>query len=457
MIPNPGVRRAVTVSSAASLAFALLLGALILRAQLRASHERSISEETQTVAEAVSNLVANDAYLPILDPPDAFPTWIQVIDGNQLVVARTPNVKTLTKPFAPVPAGNTHRVRKLRALTIDSGERVVVVTVPVFTKSQRLVVMVASPLDQADASDARVVRLLAMVFPPLVLVGAAIVWLTAQRALLPVQAITDELSLISSSDLGRRVLVPSSNDEIAHLAVTMNSMLDRLDLACVIQQRFVSDASHELRSPLASLRNQLEASLYDNNDPGWAETVSEMQIDHNRLERLVADLLMLARQDEGKRLVREPTDVGYLVRTEMTRRPVKVGIERIVEAQNVLVDGNTDALIRILRNLMDNAERHTSTYVRVTVDIKPGKGKPEVLLAVEDNGPGIAAEHREQIFDRFYRLDAARSSDAGGSGLGLAIVAELVADLDGTVAIEPANPGTRFVVTLPALRPSSSH
>jgi signal transduction histidine kinase len=450
MITKPGIRRSVTASAAISLAAALFFGALILRSQLRSSLEQGISDQTETLADSFSEIVLSNTYLPVLDPPETVPAWIQVVE-NGTVIARTPNANKLTKAFAPIPPGDAAAVRQLSGLSVNSGERVIVATVPIYSNGRRLVVMVASPLDAAQITDAKVVRLLSIVFPVLVLLSSLIVWITAKRALRPVEAMTLELAAITTNDLTQRVKVPPTDDEVARLATAMNLTLDRLDKSVNRQRRFVGDASHELRSPLASLRNQLEASLLEHDDPAWHHMVNEMQIDHNRLERLVADLLLLARHDEGKRVVREPTDIGYLVRSEMARRPEVLNVKRIVEAQNHLVDASSDALIRILRNLVDNAERHASTYVHVNVTGSGDRENPTVVMVVENDGPEIAAAHYDQIFERFARLDASRSSDKGGSGLGLAIVADLIADLDGTITVESANPGARFVVTLPAM------
>jgi signal transduction histidine kinase len=451
MLAKPGVRRSVTITAAVTLAIALFIGGAILYSQLRKSLEQSIADQTLTLADGVSELVASDSFLPVLAPPHSQIAWIQIVDERGRIVSRSQNLTSVKTVFASIPPGNTAQVRRMSGLPVDNGERVVVATVPVVTTDQRLVVMVASPLDLADATNAKVIRSLGAIFVTLLILGSFIVWFAAKRALRPVVAITDELSAITTNDLTRRVRVPPSDDEIARLATNLNLTLDRLDKSVSRQRRFVGDASHELRSPLASLRNQLEASLLEHDDPAWHHMVNEMQIDHNRLERLVADLLLLARHDEGKRGVREPTDVGYLVRSEMARRPEAPRINRIVDAQNQLVDASSDALIRILRNLVDNAERHTSTYVRVKVYASGDDEFPTVVISVENDGPEIAVRHHEQIFERFSRLDAARSSDTGGSGLGLAIVAELVADLDGTITVESANPGARFVVTLPAM------
>lgn len=290
----------------------------------------------------------------------------------------------------------------MRGLPIDTGERVAVASVPVRERGRRLVVLAASPLDLADATDTKVIRLLTILFPLLLVISAAVVWAATRRALRPVEAIRSEVAAITATDLSRRISVPPADDEIARLATTMNDTLDRLELAAARQRRFVSDAGHELRSPLASLRNQLEASVYDRPDQEWAATVADMRIDHDRLERLVADLLLLARHEERGSTVLEPVDLGYLVRSELARRPpARDGVVRVVDAENVLVNGDYDLLVRVLRNLLDNSERHAASRVGVSVVSSMGVA----VLVVEDDGSGIAPAERGKVFDRFFRLD----------------------------------------------------
>ncbi len=445
--PSMGVRRSVVVSATITLAIALFVGALVLRAQLRESLEASISDQTLTRAESVASLVATGDFEEVLRPSARTPTWVQVIGDDGTVFAATPNVSKLTKPFAPFVAINRPQIRRMRGLVIDTGERVAVASVPVQEQGRRLTVLAASPLDLADATDATVVRLILILFSVLLLFASLVVWMSTRRALRPVEAIRLQVAAITATDLSRRVPVPPADDEVARLATTMNETLDRLELAAARQRRFVSDAGHELRSPLASLRNQLEASIYDRPDPEWAATVADMRIDHERLERLVTDLLLLARHDEHKTIAHEPLDLGYLVRHEIARRPDCDRIERIVEAQNVIIEGDSDALVRVLRNLVDNAERHAVSKVWVSVTSSSGVA----VMSVEDDGPGIAVADQAKVFDRFYRLDEARSADAGGSGLGLAIVNELVGRHRGTVAMEEGKGGARFVVRIPIL------
>ncbi len=446
--PALGIRRTVVLAAGFALAVALLAGALILRAQLHDALERAISEQTLTRARGVASLVETGDFNRTLRPDDRTPAWVQVIDG-QKVVASTPNIASLTSPFAPISNTSRATLRRLSGLAIDTGERVAVASVPARLDGRIVMVLAASPLDIADATDQRIVTSLALVFPMLLIVGCLVVWAAAKRALRPVEAIRAQVASITSTDTSRRVPVPNTDDEVSHLATTMNDMLARLDAASIRQRRFIADASHELRSPLASLRNQLEASTYDDTRESWTASIADMSIDHERLERLVTDLLLLARHDEGERLPLEPVDLGYLVRSELSKRSPVPGIERNVDAENVLVDANPDALSRVLRNLVDNAERHA----RSRVDVQLTATADTAELVVSDDGSGIPSDQHHAVFERFVRLDEARSADAGGSGLGLAIVQELVNEHGGTIEISPTPTGARFVVRIQRLRP----
>ena len=452
-----GIRTRTVVAAAAVVAFALAFGGVVLRIELRRSVESSITDETLTRATGVAQLVATGDFPKVLVASERTPAWVQVIDASGTVVASTANVASLGRPFAPVPRGTAASVRILQNLPIDTGERVAVASVSTLIRetARRLTVLAAGPLDIAETADRRALRSMLLVFPGLLLIAAVTVWFVVRHALRPVEAMRARVATISTSDLTRRVPVPDANDEIGRLATTMNDMLARLQASHERQRRFVGDASHELRSPLASLRNQLEVSVLENPDPAWSATVTDMIADHERLERLVRDLLLLARHDASEDVTLEPVDLGWLVRNQLDRRPLAPGIERVVRAENALVSGNADSLARILRNLVDNAERHAATRVEILVRAVSGASPPTTELVVADDGPGIPAHDRRTVFERFRRLDDARAADGGGSGLGLAIVADLVEEHGGTVHVDPAGTdaqqGARLVVRLPTL------
>ncbi|MFI8295531.1 sensor histidine kinase [Streptomyces nigra] len=278
-------------------------------------------------------------------------------------------------------------------------------------------------------------------FPLLLAVVAGATWLVTRRALSPVEGIRREMAAITASeDLARRVPVPATHDEVARLALTTNETLAALESSVERQRRFVADASHELRSPIASLRTQLEVGaahpeLLDL-DGAVTDTV--------RLQTLAADLLLLARLDAGERPGDARFDLGALAREHAEGR---AGVT--VTADEVPVAGSRAQVGRVLTNLLDNARRHARSAVTVGV-----RAEGEwAVVAVADDGDGVPEADRERIFERFVRLDEARSRDDGGAGLGLAIARDVAVRHGGTLTVgrAPAG-GALFELRLPRAR-----
>ncbi|MBQ1105666.1 MULTISPECIES: sensor histidine kinase [Streptomyces] len=281
--------------------------------------------------------------------------------------------------------------------------------------------------------------------PLLLVVVAGVTWLVTRRALRPVEGIRREMAAITASeDLARRVPEPGSRDEIAALARTTNETLTVLEASVERQRRFVADASHELRSPIASLRTQLEVAeahpeLLDL--PGAvADTV--------RLQVLAADLLLLARLDAGEKPGSATVELGALVREEVSQRTgdrIAVSVE-VPQGGAFEVNGSRGQLSRVIGNLLDNAQRHAEGSVAVSV-AADGRG---VRVEVRDDGAGVPEDERERIFERFVRLDDARSRDDGGAGLGLAIARDVAARHGGTLTVDrAAEGGAAFRLWLP--------
>lgn len=279
--------------------------------------------------------------------------------------------------------------------------------------------------------------------------AAAWVFRDITEAVRPVNAIREELAEITSTGLDRRVPVPTNFDEFRLLAETANDTLDRLQGAYQQLQRFTSDASHDLRTPIAGMRIQLEEALTYTQDTDWPKTAQKVLAGVERLEAIVADLLILARLDARAPLARDPIDLGQLVGTELNRRTGRIEIIGDL-SDNVLVNGDRLRIIRVLANLLDNAERHATSRITVTLRADGSMATLEVL----DDGAGIAAEHREVVFERFTRLDASRNRDAGGTGLGLSIAREIAEAHEGTLTIQDSARGARFVLQLPRLDPA---
>ena len=313
------------------------------------------------------------------------------------------------------------------------------------------VVTVAASLEDVDDSTAALVPPLLVGVPLILLVVGATTWMVATRALAPVERIRQEVEQITGDRLERRVPEPRSRDEIHRLALTMNQMLGRLESARDRQRQFVADASHELRSPLASIRQTAEVSRAHPDALPEADLADVVLEESARMQRLVEQLLVLTRADEGAIVrTRRDVDVDDLALTE-ARRVRRTGLDVVTsEVTAGRVRGDSGALAQVVRNLVDNAARHAEAAVAVAVH----STEHYVELSIDDDGPGVPQDQRERIFERFVRLDEGRSRDAGGSGLGLAIVAEIVAAHGGSVAVSTSElGGARFVVRLPAAGP----
>ena len=300
-------------------------------------------------------------------------------------------------------------------------------------------------LDAVKADVETFGRGISIFVPVLVALLALSTWLVVGRALRPVEAIRSRVAQIGAGELDRRVPDPGTGDEVGRLAATMNRMLDRLQRSSQRQRRFVSDASHELRSPLASLRTQLEVALAHPERAEWPAVAAGVLEEGGRMERLVDDLLSLARADEGAALVHtEEVDLGEMIAAE-AERVEGLAVDTSAVAP-VVVRGDAQSLRRAVRNLLDNARRHAASRIVLRVTLEGD----EVLAVVEDDGSGIPEAEREQVFERFARLEESRDRDAGGTGLGLAVVREIVQAHGGTVVAEAGEEGgARLVVRLP--------
>jgi signal transduction histidine kinase len=298
-------------------------------------------------------------------------------------------------------------------------------------------------------------RSLLVAVPASTAVLAGLVWLLVGRVLRPVEAIRTQVDTISASRLDRRVPEPPTADEVARLAHTMNAMLDRLAGSAEQQRRFVADAAHELRSPLARVRAELEV---DRAHPAVADlpvTHASVLAETVRLQQLVDDLLLLARGDAGALDIARavPVDLDDVVEQQAAARRGTGGPR--IETRGVApvqVLGNGAQLGRAVGNLLDNAVRHARATVTVTLD---GGTDGAAVLTVADDGPGVPPDAHEVVFERFTRLDDARSARDGGTGLGLAIARDIAERHGGTLTLaDDGSPGARFVLRLPVQRPA---
>lgn len=432
-----GIRVRTTAVAVVAVGAALVVAAVAMVVFLDRSLREQVRTGTLARAVAIAREPTGDPLVTGGDPEEEF---VQVFGPGGVVVATSPNVDGLP-PLLAIRPGETHTIEEV---PFEEGPFLVVAV-----RDGDATVVVGRSLEDARDAARAVTGALILGIPLLVLVVAAVTWRVVGWALAPVEAIREEVETISTEELHRRVPDPPGDDEIARLASTMNRMLARLEEGQARQRRFVSDASHELRSPVAAIRQHAEVAL---RHPDSTDLHSLAEVAHEgslRLQRIVEDLLLLSRIDEGTvQLRREPVDLDDLVHEEAAR--LRASTRLRVESDRVeggRIMGDRAQLERLVRNLTENATRHAKSAIALSLHRDGGS----VVLTVEDDGPGIPEAERGRVFDRFVRLEDARERDSGGSGLGLSIVREIAALHGGTaVALEGGLGGARFEVRLPA-------
>ncbi|MCP9996022.1 HAMP domain-containing histidine kinase [Streptomyces werraensis] len=473
------VRSRATLGATLVVAVALVAAGTALLLSLRANLTGEAGTRAERSAQAVASELAARTPLGKLSGLDAEDTPVQIVDEDGVLLAASEDLERIsgtgTSEVTPAPTrsdedgrddrdGPDHRDDRddlddrdddeslepgeiAQGASYTNGTATVdgdtedyrFAAVEVETPDRgRLTVHAGAPLAAEHSAVGTALTAMLIGFPLLLGVVAGVTWLVTGRALRPVEGIRREMAAITASeDLRRRVPEPATHDEVARLARTTNATLAALETSVERQRRFVADASHELRSPIASLRTQLEVAAAH---PELLDLDGAVE-DTVRLQNLAADLLLLARLDAGERPAGTRVDLAALAREEAAgRRRVTV------EAEPVEVSGSRGQLERVLANLLDNAERHARERITVTVRREGG----EAVVDVADDGEGVAEADRERIFERFVRLDAARSRDDGGAGLGLAIARDVAVRHGGTLTAGAAPAGgALFELRLP--------
>jgi signal transduction histidine kinase len=440
------VRVRTTAGAVVVVGVALLVAAIAMVVLLRRSLTANVSTAARARAAAVTDLLAEGMSGCVVRGGDLEEEFVQVLGPRGQVVACSPNLEGEDAVLRLAP-GDTERVEGLRF----EDDQFLVVATAADTPQGPVTVMVGRTLESVTESSQVVVSLLATGFPLLLAVVAATSWRVVGRALVPVDAIRTEVDAISTAELHRRVPDPPGRDEIARLATTMNEMLARLEKGHDRQRRFVSDASHELRSPVATIRQHAEVALAHPNRSSVEELAEVVLEEDVRLQRLVEDLLLLTRMDERTVHLRmAPVDLDDILLEEAQRLRSTTTLRIRTEGVSAgRVSGDSAQLEKLVRNVTENAARHAHSTVELSLTEADG----EVLLRVDDDGRGIPPPERERAFERFVRLDEARARDSGGSGLGLAIVAEIAAAHGGSVvALEGPLGGLRIEAHLPRLQ-----
>ena len=456
------VRVRVTGVAAAAFAIALIAGSMLLLHALQSRLVGDIRDADRNVLQGQAFRVLSDGLavpsgVPTVKPLAGNGTVAFYLDsvGGQSVVATANGEVTTPGPSveassATVIASSSQPSVLNTVIDVTATETKKANVVPLDPQSARLLgvadqhgpfllssvqvypglsLSTASSLAQVNQTLDTTRTILWFVVPGLVLLVAACAWLLVGRALRPVHALTMRAATINSHSLHERVPVPGVGDEITELATTINSMLERIETTTVAGRRLVSDASHELRTPITVMRAELEVARRDPN-PEWTTVSANVLVEVERLQQLVDDLLLLARINE-RGVHSAPFSLLDLVRdTAGRKRRVPVEVGEWTDADNEIL-GDGPAVARAVDHVVANAARHAETCVVVTIE----RSDDLVTVHVDDDGPGIPPSDRDRVLRRFERLDEARSRDEGGSGLGLAVAVDVMTAHGGTVDI----------------------
>ncbi|MDQ4039574.1 MAG: HAMP domain-containing histidine kinase [Actinomycetota bacterium] len=431
----------ITLVATALVAVALIAGSFVLVSMLTTRLTDTVRTGAQAQADQIATALAESG-VGALRLPEDDDRLVQVLDSAGDVI-RSSSAEVGPGALSDVASGESAPI----TVPFDDDGYLAVAAVA-DTAQGRYTVVAAHALDRVVESRRALTTLLAAGVPILLLLLGLTTWRVVGGALAPVEAIRREVDEVSAKELHRRVPQPGGDDEISRLAVTMNRMLARLETAGLRQRQFVSDASHELRSPMATIRAHAEVVLAHPDRATAPELAETVLAESLRVQQLVENLLVLARADEQPSTpLYESVDLDDLVFGEAQRLGGRTGVA--LDTSRVSggrVRGDAALLRRVIGNLLDNAVRHANSRVEVSLR----EHGDVVVLRVDDDGQGVARRNREAVFARFSRLDDARARDDGGAGLGLAIVAEVVTGHGGTVKLtESSAGGARFDVRLP--------
>lgn len=438
----------ITALAAAVLALVLTLAAVTLVTMQRQQLTAHVDSTLIQRADDIIALIEASGRQPDLLSDGDLDGFAQLVTDDGQVLASSGNLARQAALPIELAPGERQIFRTVPSLPIDD-EEFRLLSRRFNLSNGPAVLHVGAGLDDISEASTALATSLAAAVPILVALLTALVWWLAGRVLAPVENIRSEVAEIGGSDLNRRVPEPTRDDEIGRLARTMNGMLDRLEDSLNRRQQFVADASHELRSPLTRIRTGLEVDLARTDQADLRATHNSVLEEIVALQHLVDDLLQLARADAGVRRTRaELVDLDDLVFREARRLRASGRVELdTTGVSGAEVVGDPEQLMRAIRNLVDNAERHANTRVELTLGELDGFAQ----LTVSNDGPGIPLEQHERIFERFARLDEARTRHTGGTGLGLAIAREIIQQHGGAITIDHAyRTGARFIVRIPA-------
>jgi signal transduction histidine kinase len=432
------IRARLVILSVVPLAAALVVGTVALVVIFSTGRLRAVDRQTSQEASTLAGLVNTGQVTSPLPIPAGSPLFAQIVTPSGVVLGATASA-SLVLPLTTPPPDSSHATNLTDDDNPFGGAALRLRLHPATLNGQAVWIIVAAPLTDVRSAVQSLKIVLLLLVPALVALVALLEWLVIGLTLRPVENLRS-----AAADLAVRAPLPTrasagppllpvgqGDDEISRLAATLNDLIHRLQQSLTTQRDFVADAAHELRSPLASLKVQLDVARAHPGLVTNAQLVAEVSTEVDRLVRISDDLLLLGRLDSGEELRREPVDLRTITGS--------------ATGPSLLVDGDPEALERLLRNVTDNAAKQ-ATLVQTTTSQVDGF----VVIDIDDDGPGIPIADRERVFERWVRLDTARDRQAGGSGLGLALVKEIAVAHGGSVSIEDSSMGgTRVSIRIP--------
>jgi heavy metal sensor kinase len=416
---------------------------------LRSTAETVASAYIQELEEEQSIAKANEVVLAEMVFPNRY---VEVTDAGGRVVAWSAN---LTGHVLTIPADKLANARQ-QTISFAVINNLRVAVVPLSGSKELGYAAVAEPLSVIDESLRRLRRDFFAGVPLVLLLASIGGYFLARKSLSPIALMDRQTQRITAENLSARLDVMNERDELGGLGLTINQLLERLENSFKEQQRFIADASHELRTPLAVLRGETEVSLSQSRSlDEYKASLNLIKDEAERLSRIVEDLFVLARQPADRRAVsRQPVRLDEIV-AECGRAAQVLAAQkdlnlRIDPGTALSLNGDDELLQRMILNLLDNAVKYTPPGGEISVELMASNG--DARLTVRDNGIGIPTKDQPHVFDRFYRVDKARSRAMGGAGLGLSIVRQIAEAHGGTVSVESSARGSVFTVQLPVAK-----
>ncbi len=451
MIGRISLRARLTAAATAAIAIGVVAAAALLVWQVHRTQLAALDTAiTQRIHDVAAEVTAG-RFAAVRSTGTASVSVVQVVSADGRVLANSADIDGEPALFSFAASPATTVLHTASGTAAGDRQPFRVATLAVRSASDGAVtIYAAAPTSGVDQSTAELVGTLLVGCPFLITLLAVITWALVGRALRPVEAMRRQVSALGGADGHHRIPLSQAPDELQRLAGTFNDLLGRIEDSGQRQRQFLADAAHELRTPVAALHTRLDVHA---THPDLALSPHDRQQlagDTARLSALVDSLLTVARLDAHAKLRLHPGDLDDLIFDQLRRitPTTAIGIDasHVTAAQ---VNGDRAALDRVVANLLDNAVRHAAHTVTLTLT----EATVGVTLTVADDGAGIAIHDRERVFERFTRLDDARTRESGGTGLGLAIVRDIVRAHHGTIVIQDNHPGARLVITLPSPEP----